>query len=55
MKQPLWIPSEERRRHAHLTRFLSHVNGRHGVTLESYGQLWEWSVAHIPLENEVRK
>ena len=48
MKQPLWIPSEDRRRHAHLTRFLSHVNGRHGVTLESYGQLWEWSVAHIP-------
>ena len=48
MKQPLWIPSEERRRGANLTRFLGLVNGRHGLALATYPQLWEWSVTHIP-------
>ena len=48
MKQPLWVPSEQRKRQANLTRFLSHVNGRYHLGIESYAQLWEWSVAHIP-------
>ena len=48
MRRPLWVPSEDRRREANLTRFLRDVNARHGLHLESYGQLWEWSVTHIP-------
>ncbi len=47
-KQPLWVPSEERRRRANLTRFLGFVNWRYGCGLETYAQLWEWSVAHLP-------
>jgi len=48
MKQPLWVPSEDRRRRANLTRFLGDVNARFHLRLQSYPQLWEWSVAHIP-------
>jgi acetoacetyl-CoA synthetase len=48
VKQPLWIPSADRKRRANLTRFLREVNGRYRLHLESYPQLWEWSVARIP-------
>src|SRR3989337_927483 len=48
MKQPLWVPSEQRRRQANLTRFLGVVNATYRLGMESYAQLWEWSVARIP-------
>jgi acetoacetyl-CoA synthetase len=48
MKQPLWVPSEDRKRRANLTRFLAQINRRHDLGLSTYAQLWEWSVAHIP-------
>ncbi len=47
-KQPLWVPSEARRRAANLTRFIDLVNRRHGLRVRSYRELWEWSVAEIP-------
>src|SRR3989442_2840800 len=47
-KQPLWVPSEARRRAANLTRFIDLVNRRHGLAARSYQELWEWSVAQIP-------
>src|SRR3989442_15106461 len=47
-KQPLWVPSEARRRAANLTRFIDLVNRRHGLVVRSYQELWEWSVAQIP-------
>src|SRR3990172_126048 len=48
MTQPLWVPSEQRRRGSNLTKFLGQVNGRYHRRLESYPQLWEWSVERIP-------
>src|SRR3990170_5948209 len=48
MKQPLWVPSAQRRRRSNLTKFLEQVNGRYNQRLESYTQLWEWSVEQIP-------
>lgn len=48
MKQPLWVPSEARRRAANLTRFIDFVNRKHGLRVRSYRELWEWSVAQIP-------
>jgi acetoacetyl-CoA synthetase len=48
MKEALWIPSAERVRDANLTRFLAHVNRKHGTTFSSYDELYRWSVAHIP-------
>ena len=48
MTQPLWVPSEQRRRRSNLTKFLGQVNERYHHRLESYTQLWEWSVERIP-------
>ena len=48
MKTPLWIPSEERRQQANITRFIEQVNARHGLSLASYSELYQWSVENIP-------
>ncbi|HXF83878.1 MAG TPA: acetoacetate--CoA ligase [Anaerolineales bacterium] len=48
MKKPLWIPSEERKREANITRFIEVVNARRGLALASYSDLYAWSVNHIP-------
>ncbi len=47
MKSPLWQPSEERRRSANMTRFMEFVNRRHGMTLGSYDELYDWSIAEL--------
>lgn len=47
-KTPLWVPSEERKRTANLTRFIAQVNHTFGLALESYFDLYHWSVEHIP-------
>lgn len=48
MKTPLWIPSEERKREANITRFMDAVNARHRLNLVSYTDLYQWSVENIP-------
>ncbi len=48
MKKPLWVPSEERKQQANLTRFIRFVNDRHGLSLDSYPELYEWSIENIP-------
>ncbi|MGQ9833430.1 MAG: acetoacetate--CoA ligase [Candidatus Villigracilaceae bacterium] len=48
MRKPLWIPSEERKRDANITRFINEVNARHKLNLASYSDLYNWSVTHIP-------
>lgn len=48
MKTPLWVPSDERRRGANITRFMRDVNARHGVDLATYRQLYDWSIGRIP-------
>jgi acetoacetyl-CoA synthetase len=48
MKTPLWTPSEERKRDANLTRFIYAVNARHGLNLDSYTELYHWSIEYIP-------
>jgi acetoacetyl-CoA synthetase len=45
---PLWVPSEERKREANITRFMEEVNQRHNLSLKSYPELYQWSVDHIP-------
>ncbi|MGH9408634.1 MAG: AMP-binding protein, partial [Vicinamibacterales bacterium] len=46
---PIWTPSPERIARANLTRFIELVNRRHGLTIASYGPLYEWSCSR-PLE-----
>ena len=48
MKTPLWTPSEERKQQANITRFIGMVNARHHLKLNSYADLYRWSVEDIP-------
>ena len=48
MKTPLWVPSDERKRDANITRFIHEINARHGLNLQSYPELYSWSIENIP-------
>ncbi len=48
MKKPLWVPSQERKKQANITRFIELVNETHGLTIGSYPELYAWSVENIP-------
>jgi acetoacetyl-CoA synthetase len=48
MKTPLWAPSEERKRTANITRFMEGVNARGKLRLQTYADLYNWSVRDIP-------
>ena len=47
MKLPLWQPSEERKKKANITRFITLVNGRYGTKIASYDELHEWSIHNL--------
>lgn len=40
----LWRPSAERVANANLTRFIAQVNPRHGLSLQEYRSLYDWSI-----------
>jgi len=48
MRKPLWLPSEERKKQANITRFISLVNKKHGLQINSYEELYKWSIENIP-------
>ena len=48
MKAPLWKPSEERIRHANISRFMEYVKEKEGKTFRTYTELYQWSVEKIP-------
>jgi acetoacetyl-CoA synthetase len=48
MSELLWTPSPEKVAQANLTRFLAFVNREHGLSLQGYDDLYEWSVREIP-------
>jgi acetoacetyl-CoA synthetase len=48
MGKLLWKPSEERIKQANMTRFIDFVNKKHGLEINSYSQLYSWSVENIP-------
>jgi acetoacetyl-CoA synthetase len=47
--EPLWIPSEERREQAQLTRYCRWLRERRGLdfAVGDYEPLWRWSVDHL--------
>ncbi|MBV6452373.1 MAG: Acetyl-coenzyme A synthetase [Anaerolineales bacterium] len=47
MKTPLWTPSEQRKQDANITHFIEEVNARRGLNIESYADLYQWSVENI--------
>jgi acetoacetyl-CoA synthetase len=48
MKTALWTPSEERKRNSNIRRFLDEINARYQLNMESYTELYRWSVENIP-------
>lgn len=48
MGRLLWQPSQQRIDRANITRFVEFVNKRHGLKIESYQQLYDWSIDRIP-------
>ena len=48
MRKPLWVPAEEWKNQANITRFISLVNEKHGLKVSTYGDLHQWSVEKIP-------
>ncbi len=48
MGESLWSPSSDLVRQANITRFIEFVNGKYGLTIQSYKQLYDWSVERIP-------
>ena len=47
MRKPLWMPSEKRVKQSNVTRFISLVNEKHGLEINSYDELYEWSIEKI--------
>ncbi|MFQ5999620.1 MAG: acetyl-coenzyme A synthetase N-terminal domain-containing protein, partial [Candidatus Bathyarchaeia archaeon] len=48
MGKLLWQPSEERIKQANMTRFIDFVNKKYGLEINSYAQLYKWSIENIP-------
>jgi len=48
MGKLLWEPSEERKKQANMTRFISFVNEKYALNIESYDELYDWSIEKIP-------
>jgi acetoacetyl-CoA synthetase len=48
MRKPLWIPAEEWKSQANITRFITLVNKRYGLKVSTYHELHKWSVEEIP-------
>ena len=42
-----WRPSAELLEHARMREFMRFVNTRHGLKLETYRDLWQWSVTEL--------
>ena len=47
MRKPLWVPSKEYIKQANVTRFISFVNKEHDFELDSYDELYKWSIENI--------
>ena len=44
MRQPLWVPSEQRRAASNIARFIGQVNRTHGLHISDYAELYQWSI-----------
>ena len=44
----LWQPSEEQKRQANMTKFISFVNEEYGLKINSYDELYDFSIEKIP-------
>lgn len=47
MKISLWRSYEEVKKQANITRFISFVNKKYGIMVESYDELYDWSIEKL--------
>ncbi len=47
MRQPLWVPSEERRATSNIARFIDQLNRTHGLHISNYAELYQWSIDEL--------
>ncbi|MFC2045258.1 acetoacetate--CoA ligase [Chloroflexota bacterium] len=47
MQKPIWVPSEERKQNANMTKFMGYVNELYGKKISTYDELYDWSVTDI--------
>ncbi|MGZ6316801.1 MAG: acetoacetate--CoA ligase, partial [Anaerolineales bacterium] len=47
MRQPLWIPSQERQAASNISRFIAELNRTHDLRISSYADLYRWSVDEL--------
>ena len=48
MKKIMWQPSVEQIQRSQMFKFKEYINTNHGLNLDSYQDLHEWSVNQIP-------
>ncbi len=48
MSKLLWQPSEAQIKASNMYRFMTLINERYGTSFDSYDDLYQWSVDHIP-------
>ena len=48
MAKLLWEPTEEQKKRANLTQFISFVNEKYALKIDSYDELYDWSIEKIP-------
>jgi len=47
MKKLLWKPSQKQKKQANMTRFIHFVNKRYDLKIDSYDELYDWSIQEI--------
>jgi acetoacetyl-CoA synthetase len=47
VRKPLWMPSKELVEQSNIVRFISLVNKKHGLEIDSYNDLYKWSVSNM--------
>jgi len=48
MAKLLWEPTEEQKKRANMTQFISFVNEKYALKIDSYDGLYDWSIDQIP-------
>src|SRR5215212_3925921 len=48
MRTPLWTPSQSRKDQANMTRFMKNINAQKNLSLQTYPELYQWSIENIP-------
>jgi len=48
MGKLLYVPTEERKKNANITKFMEFINQRYGKSISTYEALYDWSIEDIP-------